>query len=237
MLTGIGVVAPTGIGVDEHWRSSLDRTCRIRPIRTPDCDGLPIKVAGEVLDFVESEWVPSRLRVQTDRWTHFALAGTKLALVDAELRPQNYPRRWISVITASASGGNEFGQREIQALWSGHPSKVSAYQSIGWFYAASTGQISIEHGLTGGCGVVVSDGAGGLDASKQAQRVIRSGSKAVLVGVRKHPRSRRPSGRNAARHQGARPLAADGMAGCTCTRRPPVRVGDGLEGEPGRVRR
>jgi 3-oxoacyl-(acyl-carrier-protein) synthase len=182
VFTGIGVVAPTGIGVDAHWHATLHPTCRIRPIQRPDLDPLPIQVAGEVTDFVESERVPSKIRVQTDRWTHFALAGAELALADAALRPAEHPRWWLSVVTSSASGGNEFGQREIQALWSRHPNKVSAYQSIGWFYAASTGQISIRHGATGGCGVVVSDGAGGLDALKQAWRTIRQGGKAVLVG-------------------------------------------------------
>lgn len=182
VFTGIGVVAPTGIGVDAHWTATLHPTCRIQPIQRPDLDASPIRVAGEVTDFVESERVPSKIRVQTDRWTHFALAGADLALADAALRPAEHPRSWLSVVTSSASGGNEFGQREIQALWSQHPNKVSTYQSIGWFYAASTGQISIRHGATGSCGVVVSDSAGGLDALKQAWRTIRQGGKAVLVG-------------------------------------------------------
>jgi act minimal PKS chain-length factor (CLF/KS beta) len=47
----------------------------------------------------------------------------------------------MSVITASSSGGNEFGQKEIQNLWGKGPIYVGAYQSIAWFYAATTGQI------------------------------------------------------------------------------------------------
>ncbi len=43
----------------------------------------------------------------------------------------------MSVITASSSGGNEFGQREIQNLWGKGPGFVGAYQSIAWFYAAT----------------------------------------------------------------------------------------------------
>lgn len=189
VFTGIGVVAPTGVGVDAHWAATLDPGCRIRPVQRGDLGNSPLRVAGEVTDFAEAERVPNKIRVQTDRWTHFALAGAELALADAALRPDQLPRWWLSVVTAGASGGNEFGQREIQALWSQHPSKVSAYQSIGWFYAASTGQISIKHGATGGCAVVVSDGAGGLDAVKQAWRTIGRGSKAVLVGGTEAPLS------------------------------------------------
>ncbi len=45
----------------------------------------------------------------------------------------------MSVITASGSGGNEFGQKEIENLWGKGPIFVGAYQSIAWFYAATTG--------------------------------------------------------------------------------------------------
>nr|WP_042191300.1 beta-ketoacyl synthase N-terminal-like domain-containing protein [Kibdelosporangium sp. MJ126-NF4]CEL19978.1 Polyketide chain length factor WhiE-CLF [Kibdelosporangium sp. MJ126-NF4]CTQ97202.1 Polyketide chain length factor WhiE-CLF [Kibdelosporangium sp. MJ126-NF4] len=189
LVTGIGVIAPTGIGVSGHWQSSLDGVRRLRPLGRPDAGNAPIKVAGEVDEFVESEHVPSKVRVQTDRWTWFALAASQMALDDARLSVDEHDPFDLSVVTASASGGNEFGQREIQALWKQHPKKVSAYQSIGWFYAASTGQISIRHQLKGGCGVVVSDSAGALDALNQARRVLRSGGKAVLVGGTEAPLS------------------------------------------------
>src|SRR3712207_7994262 len=63
-----------------------------------------------------------------------------------------------SVFLASGSGGNEFSQHEIQGLWAKGPRSVGAYQSIAWFYAASTGQISIRDGYKGPSGVIVSEG-------------------------------------------------------------------------------
>jgi minimal PKS chain-length factor (CLF/KS beta) len=59
---------------------------------------------------------------------------------------------------------------------------VGAYQSIAWFYAASTGQVSIRDGFKGPSGVVVTEGAGGLDSIGWARRVVRRGTPAVLVG-------------------------------------------------------
>ena len=57
------------------------------------------------------------------------------------VRPARHDPYSMSVITASSSGGNEFGQKEIQNLWGKGPIFVGAYQSIAWFYAATTGQI------------------------------------------------------------------------------------------------
>ncbi|WP_204295078.1 beta-ketoacyl synthase N-terminal-like domain-containing protein [Actinoplanes campanulatus] len=201
VITGIGVVAPTGVGVAEHWRNSLAGTARIAPISAPEppapTDGsassadrdLPISVAGEVAGFTHTEFVANRLAVQTDRWTWMALAATEMALTDADLDPRREVPMDLSVVTASGSGGNAFGQREIQALWRDGPRTVSAYQSIGWFYAASSGQISIRHQLKGACGVLVADGAGGIDAVAQARRLIRRGSSAVVAGGTEAPLS------------------------------------------------
>jgi act minimal PKS chain-length factor (CLF/KS beta) len=92
------------------------------------------------------------------------------------------PEFGMGVVTASSCGGFEFGQGELQNLWSKGGQYVSAYQSFAWFYAVNTGQISIRHGMRGPSGVVVSDQAGGLDAIAHACRLVRNGSDLILSG-------------------------------------------------------
>ena len=110
-----------------------------------------------------------------------------MALDDAKVDPADLDPYRMSVITASASGGNEFGQREIQNLWGKGPIFVGAYQSIAWFYAATTGQISIKYGMKGPCGVLVSEGAGGLEALWHSRRTIRRGVDVVVSGGTEAP--------------------------------------------------
>ena len=86
------------------------------------------------------------------------------------------------MITGSSSGGNEFGQHEIQRLWSSDDGHISAYQSIAWFYAATTGQVSIRFGAKGASSVLVSEQAAGLDALGQSRSALRTGMRAVLSG-------------------------------------------------------
>lgn len=189
VITGIGVVAPTGTGVRAHWDNSLAGRSGIAPITSFDTTGLPVAVAGQVTGFDETKWAASRLLVQTDRWTWLAFAAAELALDDAGLDPAGENPMELSVVTAGGSGGNAFGQREIQALWQEGPRAVSAYQSIGWFYAASSGQLSIRHQLKGACGVLVADGAGAIDAVRQARRLLARGSAGVLTGGTEAPLS------------------------------------------------
>jgi act minimal PKS chain-length factor (CLF/KS beta) len=114
--------------------------------------------------------------------TRLALVAADWALQDARLTPAQWPEFSVGVVTASSSGGFEFGQGELANLWSKGSQHVSAYQSFAWFYAVNSGQISIRHGLRGPSGVVVSDQAGGLDAVAQARRQIRKGTRAVVTG-------------------------------------------------------
>jgi minimal PKS chain-length factor (CLF/KS beta) len=182
VITGLGVVAPNGIGNEVWWKATTAGKSGIATIKRFDPSKYSTQLAGEVDDFSADDWIERRLQVQTDRWTHMALAATQMAFDDAKFDPAQFDEWSTSVITASSSGGNEFGQKEIQALWGKGPKFVGAYQSIAWFYAATTGQISIKHGLKGPCGVVLAEGAGGLEALQHSRRTIRRGVDTVVSG-------------------------------------------------------
>lgn len=181
-FTGVGVVAPNGVGTEEWWSATKEGRSGIGRITHFDPSRYATRLAGEVNGFDPGEKVPRRLQVQTDRWTHMALVATEEAFEDAAYDPSEHDEWTEGVITASSSGGNEFGQHEIENLWAKGPGFVGAYQSIAWFYAATTGQISIKHGMKGPCGVVLAEGAGGLEALQHSRRSIRRGFETVVSG-------------------------------------------------------
>ncbi|MFI0723082.1 beta-ketoacyl synthase N-terminal-like domain-containing protein [Streptomyces sp. NPDC021224] len=187
VITGLGVVAPTGVGADAYWKAAKEGVSALGPVTREGCEALPLAVAGEVPGFDPSSLVEERYLVQTDRFSHFAMAAADMALRDAALDAAGAGEYGIGVVTAAGSGGGEFGQRELQQLWGRGPRFVGPYQSIAWFYAASTGQISIRGGFKGPCGVVASDEAGGLDAFALAARGIRGGTDAIVVGATEAP--------------------------------------------------
>ncbi|NEE56675.1 ketosynthase chain-length factor, partial [Streptomyces sp. SID8455] len=67
---------------------------------------------------------------QTDHMTRLALVATDWALADAGVVPADLPAYSMGVVTASSSGGFEFGQGELQKLWAEGSQYVSAYQSF-----------------------------------------------------------------------------------------------------------
>ncbi|WP_432139491.1 MULTISPECIES: ketosynthase chain-length factor [unclassified Streptomyces] len=188
-VTGIGVVAPNGTDTETFWKSTKEGISALGPVTREGCEHLPLRVAGQVREFDAAASIEERFLVQTDRFTHFAMAAADLALADAGLgRGDSEADPFsVGVVTAAASGGGEFGQRELQQLWSKGSRFVGPYQSIAWFYAASTGQISIRRGFKGPCGVVASDEAGGLDALAHAGRAVRRGTGVLVAGSTEAP--------------------------------------------------
>ncbi|GAA3199449.1 ketosynthase chain-length factor [Streptomyces virens] len=186
-VTGIGVVAPNGLGSDAYWKSVAEGLGVLDLISREGCGHLPLRVAGEVRSFDPASLIEERFLVQTDRFSHFAMAAAALALDDAGLSGDPADPFAVGVVTAAGSGGGEFGQRELQKLWGRGSKFVGPYQSIAWFYAASTGQISIRGGFKGPCGVVASDEAGGLDSLAHAARAVARGTDVMLVGAAEAP--------------------------------------------------
>ncbi|MEU8031602.1 ketosynthase chain-length factor [Streptomyces sp. NPDC049099] len=188
-VTGIGVVAPNGTSTDTFWKATQEGLSVLDRITREGCEHLPLKVAGEVRAFDPAATIEERFLVQTDRFTHYAMAAADFALDDARLGQADTPDApySIGVVTAAGSGGGEFGQRELQQLWGKGSRFVGPYQSIAWFYAASTGQVSIRRGFKGPCSVVASDEAGGLDALAHAARAVRRGTDAIVAGSTEAP--------------------------------------------------
>lgn len=182
VVTGFAVAAPNGLGTSEFWSATLRGASGIAPITRFDPSSYPVRLAGEIRGFDPNLHVPGRLMPQTDHMTRLAMAATDWALDDAGVDLSQIPEYDMGVSTAAASGGTEFGQRELENLWRSGWKSVSAYMSFAWYYAVNTGQISIRHGMRGPGGVVACEQAGGLASVAHACRQVRKGTRLMITG-------------------------------------------------------
>ncbi|MEU9634299.1 ketosynthase chain-length factor [Streptomyces tendae] len=182
VVTGLGVAAPNGLGTQAFWKATLAGQSALAPLTRFDPAPYPSVLAGEIKTFVAEEHISSRLMPQTDHMTRLALAAADWAIGDAGADLRHLPEYGMGVVTAASGGAVEFGQRELENLWSRGKEYVSAYQSFAWFYAVNTGQISIRHKMRGPSGVLLTEQAGGIDAIGHARRHIRKGTPLVLSG-------------------------------------------------------
>ncbi|MFE2049516.1 beta-ketoacyl synthase N-terminal-like domain-containing protein [Streptomyces sp. NPDC059459] len=182
LVTGIGIVAPNGLGAPAYWDALLTGRSGIGPLTRFDASPYPVRIAGEITAFTDADHIPSTLLPSTDRSTRLALAAAREALDDAGTDPDDQALHQAGVMTASSAGGAEYGQRGLAALWSKGAAHVSVYQSFASFHAAAPAQISIRHRLRGHGSALISEQAGGIDALARARRHIRDGAPLMVTG-------------------------------------------------------
>src|SRR5207244_599116 len=88
VITGLGVVAPNGVGKDAFWTACLNGTSGVGPIRTFDATAHPVKIAAEVKDFDVSPFIPPAQRKGMkimSRAMRFAVGAAGLGIQDSGL--------------------------------------------------------------------------------------------------------------------------------------------------------
>src|SRR5689334_18845649 len=123
VITGLGVVAPNGIGKEAFWQAMCQGTSAIKPLADSSW------VVGSVNDFIAEDYVNRKLINRSDRMTHFALAAIQEALHDANIDladlAQEQPHR-IGAVIANTQGGVDYVLKQLQALYTRGPRFVSA---------------------------------------------------------------------------------------------------------------
>ncbi len=166
-VTGIGVVAPCGIGKEAFWAGLLG----------PAPDG-----ERRVFDFEPEQWFdnPKEAR-RTDRFAQFALAAATLALADSG-EPGADPSR-AGVIIATGVGGLATIEDQVRVFDSKGPRRVSPFLVPMMMANAGAAGVSMRFGWQGPCETVVTACAASTHGIANAARLIASGRcDAVMAG-------------------------------------------------------
>jgi 3-oxoacyl-[acyl-carrier-protein] synthase II len=181
VVTGIGVVAPNGIGKEAFWaalregRSGIDRLTRLD---LPDC---PCQVAAEVKGFNPFRYIGPKDIRRMDVVDHYTVAAARMAMEDAGLAVTPESRGRIGAILGTALYGVGFGEEQHAVFRSEGLRKVSPYSAIAVFPCSPLGFMSIALGFTGWSNIVCTCAASGTDAIGQAREVIEAGIVDVVI--------------------------------------------------------
>jgi 3-oxoacyl-(acyl-carrier-protein) synthase len=181
VITGLGAITANGIGKEAFWEATSKGISGIKPIQRFSPDNLPLRVAGEISNFLANDYIERKLVNRTDRMTHFVFATIQEALQDASITlAEENPQR-VGAVIANTFGGLEYVLEQIQTLYTRGPRFVSAYTAIAWLQVANIGQASIRYGIQGYCKSPLNDTAGGLDGLGIAYQAIQRGAADVII--------------------------------------------------------
>ena len=183
VITGVGLVIPIGIGTGTAWKNVCEGRSGIGPLTRFDPNGFDTKIAGEVKGFNPEAYIEKKEIKKTDLFVQYALAATKEALEDAQLKisPENCER--IGVIVGTGLGGLPTLEKYHQILLERGPSRISPFFIPMLIANLAAGQIAIQFGAKGPNTCLVTACATGAHCIGDAFRAIVYGdAEAIIAG-------------------------------------------------------
>jgi 3-oxoacyl-[acyl-carrier-protein] synthase II len=164
VITGLGAIAPNGIGKEAFWESLLKGRSGIGRITRFDASQFPCQIAGEVVDFQPTPYIAGPDAKRMSRVTQFAVVAAKMALDDSGLEVTTENAHRIGVCFGTTAGKGEicetdhlpFIERGVRGI---HPYTVTQFSPHG-----VSSSVSIATGIGGVCGSVSTGCTAGLDA-------------------------------------------------------------------------
>lgn len=181
VVTGVGLVTPLGIGVRASWEALLEGKSGIGTITTFDSSGLPVHIAGEVKGFDPSHYIEPKEIKKMDRFIHFAVAASSMAIEDSGLKLTEENAERVGVVIGSGIGG-------LPAIEHYHKTYLEkGYRRITPFFIPmliinlASGQVSIRFGVKGPNTAVSTACATGSHAIGDAFKIIQRGDADAMI--------------------------------------------------------
>jgi len=181
VITGMGVVAPNGIGVDNFWDSLVHGSSGVRRITHFDASSYPSQIAAEVPDFDPTDYMDPKTAKRLSRFAQFALASSQMAVEDSGLDfSQEDPYR-VGVFIGTAIGGGDVSEHYHTVFMEKGMKRIPPYSVFSISTHCASGAISCEFGLKGLNNTVSAGCNSGLDACYLAYNSIKIGDADVII--------------------------------------------------------
>jgi beta-ketoacyl-acyl-carrier-protein synthase II len=189
VVTGLGIVSPVGIGADAAWESLVAGRSGIADVTLFDTTDFEVHVAGEVKDFDARQYMDGPDVRRHDRNTHFAVAATGEALLDAGLLgddghvSRDVDADRFGMVVGTGIGGIGMISDGIKTLLERGPGRVSPFLLPHMIPDAASGMVAIQYGIRGPNMAVVSACATGGHAIGEAMEAIVRGQADLMLGA------------------------------------------------------
>ncbi len=181
VVTGVGVVAPNGIGKRNFWDANLKGKSGVGPLDSFDTSKMLTKNAAQIKAFDPLEFMPKEIVAQVDRFVHLGLASGKLAIEDSGLTLDGLDRERIGVILGSGLGGILFHEEQLMknAHKGAHRVRPICVPRITPNAVAS--HLAMQYQLLGPNYVVTTACASGNHAIGEAYKKIQDGQADIML--------------------------------------------------------
>ncbi len=181
VITGLGVVTPIGLTVQEFWLNLTHGVSGVGPVTSFDASDLATKIAAEVKGFDPKNYMDFKEARRTHRSTHFALAAARQAVADAALEIDPTDGEDVGVVMNTGGGGNALMEEGTHTLIDGGPRKIGPFFLASVMANAAACQVSIALGAKGPVLTSALACASGAFALVEALHMLQRGDAQVVI--------------------------------------------------------
>jgi 3-oxoacyl-[acyl-carrier-protein] synthase II len=188
-VTGLGVVAPNGIGKDAFWDSLVAGTPAVRTISLFDASSYPCRIAAEIPDFQPQQFMlPARVK-HRGRFSQLAVAAAKLAMQDARLDLKSVRGERVRIAVGdSIAGFGDLAEIARAGFTKAGVDGIPTVSALEMAPHAPVAHVSTELGIKGQALTVGSACTTGLDAVEwAAAQIAQGGADVALAGATDAP--------------------------------------------------
>jgi len=183
VVTGMGVITPIGLTLEEYWNNLLAGTSGAGAITAFDASGYDTKFACEVKGFDPLKFMDRKLAQRCDPFTQYALAAAEMAIKDAGLNWEQEDRERIGVVVGSGIGGMWTYHKQQETIWqTSGPHRISPFFIPMMIPDIAPGRISMRHGLKGPNYSTTSACATSSHAIGDSFMLIQRGDADIMLG-------------------------------------------------------
>ena len=181
VVTGIGLVTPVGNDTQTTWKALCEGRSGARHITYFDPSVLDVHIAAEVKDFDAGKYLDRKEIRRNDRFVHYAMAATRLALDDAGFTVTDENADDVGVIIGSGIGGLTTCHDQFKVLFDKGPDRVSPFFITMFITDIAAGYVSIQIGARGPNFATVSACATSANAIGEAAEMIKRGDAVAMI--------------------------------------------------------
>jgi len=183
VVTGLGVIAPNGIGKANYWASIKAGKSGITRITKFDVSRYSTQIAGEVNGFDPANYVGKNKAKFMGRFAQFALASSRMAIEDAQLELSKEDKYRVGVALGTAVGGLQIAEEQCEIFHKKGANEVSSYSAMAMNPNAGVGAIAVELELAGPNITISTACSAGLNGIGYAFDTICNGRADVMIAV------------------------------------------------------
>jgi len=181
VVTGVGLVTPLGIGVQETWQALCAGQSGVGEITRFDTTKFQTKIAAEVKEFRAEDFLPKKEAKRTERFIAYAIAATRMAMEDSGLVIDATNAERIGVITGCGLGGLSILEDTCLTLTRKGPRRVSPFFIPMMIGNMAPGMISIQFGAKGPNASIATACAAGAHAVGDSFKIIHEGRADAMI--------------------------------------------------------